>query len=69
MNYPHELSAHYGRTIYAVDIAGDLRATFCVEGDTVAQVLHHLFDDADAHDLLRLFGRARDVRCGNDVRG
>src|SRR5580693_320767 len=24
----HRLSAQYGRTIYAVDIAGDLRATF-----------------------------------------
>ncbi len=32
------LSAQYGRTIYAVDIAGDLRATFYVEGDTVWSV-------------------------------
>jgi hypothetical protein len=32
------LSAHYGRTIYAVDIAGDLRATFYIEGETVWSV-------------------------------
>ena len=31
----HRLSAHYGCTIYAVDIAADLRAAFCVEGETV----------------------------------
>jgi len=31
----HKLSAQYGRTIYAVDIAGDLRATFYIEGETV----------------------------------
>ena len=31
----HRLSAHYGRTIYAVDIAGDLRAAFYLEGETV----------------------------------
>ena len=34
----HRLSAHYGKTIYAVDIAGDLRATFYAEGDTVWSV-------------------------------
>ena len=34
----HRLSAQYGRTIYAVDIAGDLRATFFVEGETVWSV-------------------------------
>ena len=34
----HRLSAQYGRTIYAVDIAGDLRATFYVEGETVWSV-------------------------------
>jgi hypothetical protein len=32
------LSVYYRRTIYAVDIAGDLRATFYVEGDTVWSV-------------------------------
>jgi hypothetical protein len=34
----HRLSAQYGRTIYAVDIAGDLRAAFYVEGETVWSV-------------------------------
>jgi hypothetical protein len=34
----HRLSAHYGRTIYAVDIASDLRAAFYVEGETVWSV-------------------------------
>ena len=34
----HRLSAYYGRTIYAADIAGDLRATFYVEGETVWSV-------------------------------
>jgi hypothetical protein len=47
MNYPHELSAHYGRTIYAVDIAGDLRATFCVECETVWSV------SIGTHDLYK----------------
>ena len=28
----HRLSAHYSRTIYAVDIEGDLRAVFYLEG-------------------------------------
>ena len=34
----HRLSAHYGRTIYAVDIAGDLRAAFYLEGETIWSV-------------------------------
>jgi hypothetical protein len=34
----HRLSAQFGRTIYAVDIAGDLRATFFVDGETVWSV-------------------------------
>jgi mRNA-degrading endonuclease YafQ of YafQ-DinJ toxin-antitoxin module len=34
----HRLSAHYGRTIYAVDIAGDLRAAFYTEGATIWSV-------------------------------
>lgn len=34
----HRLSAHYGRTIYAVDVAADLRAAFYVEGETVWSV-------------------------------
>ncbi len=35
---PHKiqrLSAHYGRTIHAIEIEGDLRCTFYVEGDSV----------------------------------
>jgi hypothetical protein len=34
----HRLSAQYGRTIYAVDIEGDLRAVFFIEGDLVVTV-------------------------------
>ena len=47
---PHKiyrLSAQYGRTIYAVDIAGDLRATFYVEGETVWSV------SIGTHDLYK----------------
>lgn len=38
---PHKiqrLSAQYGRTIHAVDIQGDLRATFYLDGDAVWSV-------------------------------
>ena len=34
----HRLSAEYGRTIYAVDIAADLRAAFYLEGETLWSV-------------------------------
>ena len=34
----HRLSAQYGCTIYAVDIAADLRAAFYLEGETVWSV-------------------------------
>ncbi len=34
----HRLSAHYGRTIYAVEIEGDLRAVFYVDRDTIVTV-------------------------------
>ena len=34
----HRLSAHYRRTIHAVDIEADLRAVFYVEGDLVVTV-------------------------------
>jgi hypothetical protein len=34
----HQVSAYDGRTIYAVDIAGDLRAAFYLEGETVWSV-------------------------------
>jgi len=43
----HRLSAYYGRTIYAVDITGDLRATFYVEGETV------WFVSIGTHDLYK----------------
>jgi hypothetical protein len=31
----HSLSAHYGRPIHAIEIEGNLRCTFYIEGDTV----------------------------------
>jgi hypothetical protein len=43
----HRLSAQYGRTIYALDIAGDLRATFYIEGETVWSV------SIGTHDLYK----------------
>jgi hypothetical protein len=33
------LSAHFGRTIYAVEIEGDLRATFYLDGETVVSLV------------------------------
>ena len=33
------LSAHYQRTIYAVEIEGDLRSLFYLDGDTVVSVV------------------------------
>lgn len=44
----HKLSAYYNRTIYAVDIAVDLRAAFFIEGDTVWTV------DIGTHDIYRI---------------
>jgi hypothetical protein len=35
----HRLCAHYGRTIYAVEVEGDLRSTFYLEGDTVVSLI------------------------------
>ncbi|MEY2466112.1 MAG: hypothetical protein QOD03_633 [Verrucomicrobiota bacterium] len=43
----HRLSAYYGRTIYAVDIEGDLRAVFYIEGDCVVTV------DIGTHDIYK----------------
>jgi len=43
----HRLSAQYGRAIYALDIAGDLRATLYVEGETVWSV------SIGTHDLYK----------------
>jgi len=34
----HRLSAVFGKTIYAVDIEGDLRSLFYIEGNTVWSV-------------------------------
>jgi hypothetical protein len=44
----HRLSVYYRRTIYAVDIASDLRATFFVEGDTVWSVA------IGTHDIYKI---------------
>lgn len=41
------LSAHYGRTIYAVEIEGDLRSLFYLDGDTVVSLL------VGNHDIYR----------------
>ena len=43
----HRLSAQYDHTIYAVEIEGDLRAVFYVEGDVVVTV------DIGTHDIYR----------------
>ena len=34
----HRLSAHHGRTIYAVDVEADLRVVFFIDGDCVVTV-------------------------------
>jgi len=33
------LSAEYGRTIYSVEIEGDLRSTFYLDGETVVSLI------------------------------
>jgi hypothetical protein len=43
----HRLSARFGKTIYAVDIEGDLRATFYLQADTVWSV------DIGTHDIYK----------------
>ena len=43
----HRLSAHYGRTIYAVEIESDLRAVFYIEADRVITV------DIGTHDIYK----------------
>ena len=43
----HRLSSEYGQTIYAVDIEGDLRAVFYVEGNLVVTV------DIGTHDIYK----------------
>jgi mRNA-degrading endonuclease YafQ of YafQ-DinJ toxin-antitoxin module len=44
----NSLSAFYKRTIYSVEIEGDLRAVFFVEGDTVFTV------DIGSHAIYRV---------------
>ena len=43
----HRLSAYYGRTIYAVEILGDLRSTFYIEGDMAVSV------DIGTHEIYK----------------
>jgi hypothetical protein len=43
----HRLSALYGRTIHAIDIEGDLRCAFYIQGDWVVSV------DIGTHDIYR----------------
>ena len=43
----HKLSALFGRTIHAVEVEGDLRVVFYVEGDLVVTV------DIGSHDVYR----------------
>ncbi len=43
----HRLSAHYGRTIYAVDVEGDLRVAFYLRHDCVVTV------DIGTHGLYK----------------
>jgi mRNA-degrading endonuclease YafQ of YafQ-DinJ toxin-antitoxin module len=43
----HRLSAHHGRTIYAVDIEGDLRAVFFIKDDCIVTV------DIGTHDIYK----------------
>jgi len=43
----HRLSARYGRIIYAIEIEGDLRTVFFIEGDCVITV------DIGTHDIYK----------------
>jgi len=43
----HRLSANYGRTIYAVDIEGDLRAVFFTKDDCIVTL------DIGTHDIYK----------------
>lgn len=43
----HQLSAQYGRTIYAADIEDDLRAVFFIQDDCVVTV------DIGTHDIYK----------------
>jgi hypothetical protein len=41
------LSAHYGRTIYAVEIEGDLRSLFYLDGENVVSLV------VGTHDIYK----------------
>ena len=41
------LSARYGRTIYAVELEGDLRSTFYLDGETVVSLI------VGTHDIYK----------------
>jgi mRNA-degrading endonuclease YafQ of YafQ-DinJ toxin-antitoxin module len=43
----HRLSATYGRTIYAVEIEGDLRLLFYLDGETVVSLI------VGTHDIYK----------------
>lgn len=43
----HRLSAHYGRTIYAVEIESDLRSIFYLDGETVVSLI------VGTHDIYK----------------
>ena len=43
----HKLSSLYGETIYAVDIEGDLRSTFYIDGNSIVSV------DIGTHDIYK----------------
>ena len=44
----HRLSARHGRTIYAIDIEGDLRAVFFIKDDCVVTV------DIGTHEIYKV---------------
>ncbi len=41
------LSAHYGRTIYAIELEGDLRSLFYLDGETVISLV------VGTHDIYK----------------
>ncbi len=43
----HRLSAHFGRTIYAVEVEADLRVVFYIDADRVITV------DIGTHDVYK----------------
>ena len=53
------------RTQRAVLLGRKRRHVHGIDGDAVLQIFHDLLGDAHAHDLLRFFGGAADVRRGD----